>query len=398
MEYLKLERLLNTSKKIVDVHLKEKKEKGEDFNVFSILGMETNETKTHSAMLVALLDPKGNHYYGVQFLKLFLDEIGYEYEAYNDEGLKLVKIKPEHHLGKISKDYTTGGFIDILITFPDGKAIAIENKINAGDQKNQMYRYSLYKGGDCKLYYLNKTGTPPSKNSLLTLTEEDYEIISYNQHVLNWLSKCLSIVKSGSIVENAIKQYQILIKNLTNTMAKELEINLNDLIVKNLSEAKYIHAHYEKAVESIREKLRNAICEKINSMSLPVGAYLGNNTTHVYSQIWLNSDNLEKNNVLFGLESFSGKGNNNGRIFIGIFDRKNNYDALRDGDFRLSSYWPLVADIKTPGNNPLNLSSTNTLEKLSTDKGYFDEMVNGIGSQVKDFADTYYKLFAEKVL
>ena len=391
MEYLKLEKLLNDSREIVETHLKEKKEKGEDFNVFSILGMETNETKTHSAMLVALLDPKGNHYYDVQFLKLFLDEIGYK--EYLNKDLALVKVKAEHYLGKISEDYTSGGFIDVLITFPSGKAIAIENKINAGDQKNQMYRYSLFKGKDCKLYYLNETGKPPTKDSLLTLTDRDYQIIAYNNHILKWLEQCFLVVKPGSIVGNAIKQYQILIKNLTNSMEKELENNLNELIVKNLAEAKYVHSYYEKAVDSIREKLRSAVCNKINTLELSTYAYLGKGVTNVYSQIWLSSDALHKNNVQFGIESFSGKGNNNGRIFIGILDQKNNYVTLRDGDYRLSSYWPLVSDIKTPSNNPLNLNSTKTLEKLSTDSDYFNELVNSISNQIKDFVNTYYTLF-----
>tara|TARA_R110001592_G_C13095836_1_gene743787 strand:- start:38 stop:1213 length:1176 start_codon:yes stop_codon:yes gene_type:complete len=390
MEYLKLKTLLNASKEIVETHIKDKEERGEDFNVFSILGMETNETKTHSAMLVALLDPEGNHYYKEQFLKLFLEEIGY---INQEENLNLTQVKAEYHLGKISEDYTTGGFIDILITFPSGKAIAIENKIDAEDQKNQLYRYSLFKGKDCALYYLNKEGKAPTKNSLLSLTDNGYDIISYNHHILNWLEKCLSIVKTGSIVENVIKQYQILIKNLTNTMDKQLENNLNDLIVKNLSEAKYIHSHYEKAVNSIREKLRNAIYDKIKTLELPTYVYLGNDVTHVHSQIWLSSDMLDNKNTQFGLESFSGKGNNNGRIFIGLFSHKNNYDALRDGDYRLNSYWPLVSDIKTPNNNPLNLNSTATLEKLSTDSDYFNELVNSICDQVTDFVNTYYALF-----
>jgi hypothetical protein len=33
------------------------------------------------------------------------------------------------------------------------------------------------------------------------------------------------------------------------------------------------------------------------------------------------------------------------------------------------------------------LASIATLEKLSTDKEYFNAMVNGIGEQVKDFID-----------
>jgi hypothetical protein len=390
MENAKIETLLYKSGKIVGTHLEDIRERGEDFNVFTILGMETNEPKTHSAMFTALLDPKGNHYHDEKFLKLFLKEIGYDYK---DENLKLVKVKAEHHLGKISKNFKSGGSIDILITFPSGRAIAIENKINAIDQRNQLYRYSFFKGNDCALYYLNKTGKPPSKDSLFTLTDEDYEIISYNKQILNWLLQCLAITKVGSIVENAIKQYQILIKKLTNTMDKHLENNLNELIVNNLEEAKYIHSHYQKAVDSIKEKLRIVVLEKLNSNQLVVKASLSQSINHNYSKILLSSDELDKKGVKFGIEPFSGKGNNNGRVFIGILDKKNNYDALRDGDYRFNTYWPLISDIKTPDKNPLNLSSTKTLEKLSTDNAYFEDMVNEIINQTKDFLDTYHGLF-----
>ncbi|PKH52149.1 hypothetical protein CXF68_16260 [Tenacibaculum sp. Bg11-29] len=391
MEYTKLETLLHESGDIVSAHLKDSREKGEDFNVFSILGMETNETKTHAAMLVALLDPKGTHYQNEKFLTLFLKEIGYK--NYEEEDLMLVKVKTEHYLGKIPEDYTSGGFIDILITFPSGKAIAIENKIDAGDQPKQLYRYSLFKGGACDLFYLSKTGRQPTKESLDNLTDRDYKVISYNNHILNWLTQCLAIVKTNSIVESVIKQYQILIKNITNSMDNNLENDLNTLIVNNLEEAKYIHSHYQKAIDNIRDKFRNAICDKLNNLELNVNAVLGNDITNVYSQIWLKSDALDKKGALLGLESFSGQGNTKGCMFVGILDRKNEYDTIRDGDYRLSSYWPLISDLKTTEDNPLNLTSTNTLEKLINNPTYFEEMVTTVVNQTKDFVDAYHDLY-----
>lgn len=392
----KLETLLNNSGDIVKAHLENVREKGEDFNIFSILKMERDETKTHSAMIVALLDPNGNHYHGQKFLELFLKEIGYEYE---EENLMLVKVKAEHNLGKLSDNDLSGGSIDILMDFPSGKAIAIENKINAGDQKNQMYRYSLYKGGDSKLYYLNLYGDKPSKESLYKLTADDYDVITYKTHISNWLEKCLLAVKPGSIVENAIKQYQILIKNLTNSMDKQLEGDLNSLIIDNLEEAKYIHSHYQRAVDNIRETFRKNVYNKLNSMQLNVKVDLGNDTTHVYSQIWMNSEALSKKGVLIGLESFSGRGHNNGQIFIGVFDKSKRYDAIRDGDYRLSSFWPLISDIKTTDNTPLNLSSTSTLEKLISNSKYLEEMVNAVADQTKAFVETYYEqYFVDQVL
>ncbi|MBZ9632197.1 PD-(D/E)XK nuclease family protein [Salegentibacter sp. LM13S] len=386
MDITKLETLLADSREIVNEHQKNIIEKGEDFNVFSILDLETSETKTHSKFLVALLDPKGNHYYKEKFLALFLEEIGY----YKERNLSSARVETEYYLGKISKGYKSGGSIDILITFPSGKAIAIENKINAKDQKNQLYRYSQFKGGDCSLYYLNLFGKSPSKKSLHTLTNSDFEIISYNNQILKWLEKCLYITKDGSILQNAIKQYQILIKNLTNTMEKPLEDNLNNLIANNLEEAKYINAHYQKTVDGIREKFRFAVMDKLNSMPLVVKANLGNKIHYNHSQIWLSSDTLDRKGVKFGIESFSGKGHKNGRIFIGIFDVKNNYSPKRDGDYRLSAYWPIVSDINTPDNNPLNLSSTKILEGLSTDKIYFEKMLNELTKQTKAFIEAYY--------
>ena len=132
----------------------------------------------------------------------------------NEENTAIIQPKLLDFKDKSKFEYAGagGGFIDLLITFPSGKAIAIENKIYAGDQPKQMYRYSLYKGDLCSLYYLNLYGGKPSPDSLYELTEDNYSIITYKHDIITWLNKCLGIVKSGSVVENAIKQYQILIK------------------------------------------------------------------------------------------------------------------------------------------------------------------------------------------
>lgn len=108
------------------------------------------------------------------------------------------------------------------------------------------------------------------------------------------------------------------------------------------------------------------------------------------SKIWLTSDTLNKKGLKFGIESFSGRGHNNGRIFIGIFDAKNDYSILRDGDYRLNKYWPVVCDVNTIHNNHLNLSSTKILETLSTDKSYFEKMVSEVANQTKAFIEAYY--------
>jgi hypothetical protein len=379
----KLKELLFETKSIVKTHIENVRERGEDFNIFSILKMETDETKTHSGMIVALLDPKGNHYQNDTFLKLFLNVIGYD----PDENLEFTKVKAEHNLGPIPKDYSEGGFIDILISFPSGKAIAIENKINAGDQPKQMYRYSLYKSGACTLYYLTMVAKHPEQFSLHTLTDKDYDVLLYDNHILKWLEQCIQVVKPGSIIENALKQYLILIKKITNTMDKHLEDNLKSLILNNLEEAKYISSHYQKAVESIKERFRSAVWEELNKINIK--AHLGKDTSNNYSSIWIDSAVLNGKGASIGIESFSGKGHHNGRLFVGILDRNAIYDKLAEGDVRLSNYWPVIREIKTLENNNLHLSSSNILERLNTDSGYFEDMVKEVVRQVMEFVEVY---------
>jgi hypothetical protein len=84
-------------------------------------------------------------------------------------------------------------------------------------------------------------------------------------------------------------------------------------------------------------------------------------------------------------------------MFVGIFDNKNEYDCLNEGERRLNSYWPVIRNIKTPLGNPLNLSSTTTLEKLSNDSLYFEDMVKAIVDQTKGFIDSYHDYCLNKL-
>ena len=80
-----LDPFLKKVEAITKKHKDISREKGDDFNLFNIIGMETNETYTHSAILASLLDPTHNHYKGTLFLKKFLEKIGYTIDS---EGLE----------------------------------------------------------------------------------------------------------------------------------------------------------------------------------------------------------------------------------------------------------------------------------------------------------------------
>ena len=148
---------------------------GEHFNVFSILGVEADEVRTHSAFLADLLNPQGSHRQGTAFLKLFLEK-ALEYPG-----------PDEYENFQVTKEVSTEqGRIDILLEKNDA-CIVIENKIYAGDQDDQMERYYQYarsKGiseHKIKLIYLTLDGSPPSEESLGSLSVERVKCLSYNK-------------------------------------------------------------------------------------------------------------------------------------------------------------------------------------------------------------------------
>ena len=119
---------------------KEKEKRGELFNVFSILGLTSDEV-SHSAFLASLLNPHGAHGNGILFLKAFTDvlEIDDKPSDYSN-----ISVHVEKDIGLLNADKTEGGRIDIIIEFGKTYSIVIENKIMAGDQEKQLSRYEKY--------------------------------------------------------------------------------------------------------------------------------------------------------------------------------------------------------------------------------------------------------------
>jgi hypothetical protein len=211
---------------------------GDRFNVFEILELSSNETRTHSAFLAALLNPRGLHGVNDSFLKLFINEIKFpEFESHT------AKVEIEKNAGLISKGYEDGGRIDILISDAKGNAIIIENKIYAGDQYKQLYRYfkygEKYYGSNFKLIYLNLYGNNPTDGSLkgdqnILDLEKHVTILSYKNNICSWLNKCAEIVNDKPIVKETLAQYIRLLKNLTRqSKQKNMEKNIIKLICEN---------------------------------------------------------------------------------------------------------------------------------------------------------------------
>lgn len=204
---------------------------GEHFNVFSILGVEADEVRTHSAFLADLLNPQGSHRQGTAFLKLFLEK-----------ALKYSGIDECENFQVTKEASIEQGRIDILLEKNDA-CIVIENKIYAGDQSKQMekyYRYARDKGfseeEQIKLVYLTLDGSLPSKGSLGKLPEERVKCLSYSEDIINWLEECMKLqeVQRISPIRETVFQYRDLLKRLTGqSTTRRYSMELKDILAKD---------------------------------------------------------------------------------------------------------------------------------------------------------------------
>jgi hypothetical protein len=221
-----LENLLSCVAKINNKYEEAAKKAGENFNIFEILGLASNEL-IHSKLIATLLDPNGCHGKQDVFLKYFLDVIG----EHNFES-KDASIEVEKSIGPIDPAYENGGRIDIVIngSKPNPK-IFIENKIYAIDQKNQLVRYHNH-NTEAILVYLTLDGKEAS--NLNGKEKIEYKKISYRDHIVKWLEKCINEAENPPILQETISQYIILIRHLTgDTRSSKMSNEIIAAIVKD---------------------------------------------------------------------------------------------------------------------------------------------------------------------
>ena len=229
---------------------------GDTFNVFSILGLQSYEVRTHSAFIGELLSPTGSHGCNDKLLAAFLKSV----PALADFvfNTKNAEVTLEASIGLTNKTMTEGGRIDLLIK-SGNKVIVIENKIYADDQKNQMKRYQNFcqQYDDYRLLYLNLDGIEPSEDSTVDMVlDEDYHIISYSEDILYWLEQCKKVCKNRMLVLSSIVQYSNLIKELTNQMKGNTEKELMSLLSckDNMEKTAIILDRYQKLKDKLFEE------------------------------------------------------------------------------------------------------------------------------------------------
>lgn len=305
---IKMENLLKELIKNVQIFQKNKDKKDYvySYNVFSVLNIENREIY-HSRFLADLLNPKGKHNHGSQFLEIFLKDI-----------LKLfINSELLHNTIVTTEEVTNYGNLDISLKNKDFYII-IENKVWAGDQEAQLYRYSntSFNGRSPQLVYLTPNGVPPSKNSLGNLiNEEDVLKISYKQHIINWIENCKKNLQNENI-HNILSQYIETIKFEKDDI---MEIEIKNEEIKD-------YLLLQKSLNLALDKKRN---ELLNSFFSKLNENLNNeNALHSYQT---NSKSIyiyfTDNKFYYGI-GFDKVG-----LYLGYYNEKTDYTKVQWKEF-----------------------------------------------------------------
>ena len=258
-----VEKILHTVKAKIDAHNEFKEAYNEqlalDFNLFNFFGVGENKIST---ILAYFLDPKETHGQSDKFLKEFLslfDEVidGETQNQYRPFDTKVVNIKCEYGI-------TDGRRIDILMKLGDCY-IAIENKVWAVDQKNQLHDYANYLNmiskGNYLLLYLNPYGDKPSIGSIdnelhdTLETNQKLRTISYTKEIIPLLDKWLSVCKADNVTF-FLKQFKsYLLTEFIGNNDLTMTNTLKDLIYSKSAEIETLFAAYNDIKKEVIQSL-----------------------------------------------------------------------------------------------------------------------------------------------
>lgn len=282
---------------------------GNNFNVFNVINVTTDEVRLHSKFLAELLNPNGSHGQEDVFLKLFVDQFKIDIDT------ATTKVKIEKYIG--TKTETTGGYLDIYAEDVKGKSFIIENKIYAKDQENQLLRYYSCKPNN--LLYLTLLGNKPHKNSYGTLkVNQDFMLLSYKEDIISWLTACRKEAVELPLLREGITHYINLIKNLTgqstnSKMNKEIS-NYIASSVDNLKQATLIEQNLVKAKILIQWNFWNSLEAKLVHKNLillekkkptkenVIGYYTKTRNKDYYYGFWIKIYEKDTISIHFGIE------------------------------------------------------------------------------------------------
>ena len=345
---------------------REKERRGENYNIFEVMHAQGDEVYTHSAIIASLLNPKWNHGCNSTFLKIFVDHLKETLPIVDfslDTDLEKCHVYVEYNIGNVSSENESGGRIDTIIQSEKrDKAIIIENKIYADDQKKQLYRYKNYAQTHYKsniILYLTLDGHVPSNDStsgeMFSMEEgKDFFCIDYKSFIRDWLISCKEKAASSPVVRETITQYYNLILKLTN---QDMESSTKEKLVDLLANKDNIAAMFK--IRSVHFDVLNRICnttlkEQVQEIANELKMVCTCSTTdwsEKYSHFFFAKP--EWKHFWIGFE-FMGNGLKNfnyGVRYISQLDKENAKDEYKEISRRLggnhNDWWPSFKSFKS---------------------------------------------------
>ncbi len=162
------------------------------FNVFDMIRPDENRL---SDVLALLLDPRGPHGQGDLFLRLLMEKLDTGLSAKQTKNAWVQREAPTHRIDNSHRR------MDVLVDA--GDLVAIENKVNAAEQPEQVKDYLEHmrlciEGRSVRstLVYLTPGGRSPDSISREDMAREvagnRLRCWSYGRHLRGWLEACRS--------------------------------------------------------------------------------------------------------------------------------------------------------------------------------------------------------------
>ena len=292
-----------------------------DFNVFEILGVAHLEVSTHSAFIANLLNPNGSHAQGTIFLKDFLNLL-----KIKDFDYRNVTVEVEKHVGEL-------GRIDIFITDNANWAIAIENKVYAGLQENQLGRYMEFLNTcstkNKKLIFLtleescNEDDTILNKQGVSDSDRDKYIHITYEK-IKNWLKEYTNITQA-----NVPINIMIIISQYINVIERLQQMNNEMDEWDKIIETPEVYDAYWKLVCSDFRKYRiiklfNEIKKTLKGKITNTEIELSQNFDEAKREVGLTITLGENSGIFFGFES-----SDYWRPYISLYSNDNLKEKLK---------------------------------------------------------------------
>lgn len=218
-----MEKLIEDAEEILVKYKNKSKEEGLDYNIFSIMNMERSELLTHENMIYTILNLGQERGLQIPFTNLFLEAMGVPNEFLTCEW----SVEREYYIG--------AGRIDLFFKSKGEEklCVAVEIKIDADDQESQLKRYDHFlseiKYNDYRIIYLTLDGKDATEKSVDGI--KDFTRIlnrSFEIHILDWLRRCITVCEKEKVDTSFIKQYEILVRKITNE--EHMESELKELI------------------------------------------------------------------------------------------------------------------------------------------------------------------------